>query len=80
MVACGDSYADAIAVVTEEAWRLGGCRLPRALWIDLEDHLAAWLLEAVEAAIPAWDAATARAERVSVETARYFRAWVGTVH
>src|SRR6201993_3761712 len=32
MVACGDSYADAIATVTEEAWRLGGGRLPTRLW------------------------------------------------
>lgn len=95
-VACGDEgYADAIAAVTAEAWRLGGCRLPARLWdpgapngksdgttgawINVWEVLAAqldaWLLESIEAVLPAWDAATATAEWVAIDVARYFRAW-----
>ena len=75
MVACGDSYGAAVAIVAAEAWRLGGDHLPRALWNDLERQIEMWVAESVEAALPECDAGTALATKVAIDVARYFRAW-----
>ena len=74
----------AIAVVTEEAtfgdamldllalaYRLGAGRLTDDIRLDLHDMLAAWLLEAVEAVLPAWDEAQGRAARVAADIIRF---------
>lgn len=65
------SFGDAMLDLLATAYRLGASRLTDAVRLDLHDTLADWLLAAVDAALPGWEAAQDRAGRVAADITRY---------
>ena len=65
------TFGDAMLALLAMAYRLGAGRLTDDIRLDLHDAIAAWLLEAVEAVLPEWDAAQERAARVAADIIRF---------
>lgn len=77
LVAVGEvSFGDAHARVLAEAYRLGAARLSPWLRAELDDAVALWLLAAIDAVLPAWEAAQRLADRVG----RDITHWEGDRH
>lgn len=71
-VACGlNRFEAAHRALVAEAYRLGAGHLPDDIRDEVPDTVADWLLAAVDAALPAWEAAEARAARVAEQIARH---------
>ena len=65
------TFGDAMLELLALAYRLGAGRLGDDIRLDLHDAIAAWLLAAVEAVLPAWDEAQGRAARVAADIIRF---------
>lgn len=68
LIAIGtQTFHDATGDMIALAYRLGAARLDEELRWDLHDAIAAWLLEALEAELAAWDEAHRLAARVGAD-------------
>lgn len=72
LIATGaQDFSDAFATIMREALRLGAAHLAPDNLPDLEDAVTEWLLAAIDAVQPAWDAAQRLADRVAHDMARH---------